>query len=91
MPLPEPPPEDAVMLPAGTYSGSTVLSSRATINLARQIDAYLADHPEDPAASELQQIGTLFASRRILSQALSGFRRAPRARRAAPFRRLPSL
>jgi hypothetical protein len=56
-----------------SYAGSTVLSARATINLARQIDAYLIDHPDDPAASELQQIRALFAGRRILSQGLSGF------------------
>jgi hypothetical protein len=56
-----------------TYAGSTVLSTRATTNLARQIDAYLSDHPDDPAADELQQIRALFVSRRILSQGLGGF------------------
>lgn len=55
------------------YDNSVVLSKKPVYSLTTQIDNYLKNYPDDPAADKLKKVRDIYAGRKIVSQALSGF------------------
>ena len=56
-----------------TYSDAATMRSGAANVLSFQITSYINNNPGDPENPTLQKIADLYDSRKILSQALSGF------------------
>lgn len=54
------------------YSGSVVMSKKATFSLVSQIESYAANYPTDPADPILERIAEDYKKRRIMAQSMSG-------------------
>jgi hypothetical protein len=66
------------------YENASLLSKRPTASLIEQIDKQLRDHPDDDRRDELKRLAGIYASQRIMSQAMSGFGPAQTLRTAIP-------
>jgi hypothetical protein len=61
-----------------SYSGSAILSKKATFSLTSQIDNFIANYPGDPNDSEnpnttLSEISESYKGRKITTQTMNGF------------------